>query len=73
MGADPLDHAGTQILLDPFQCAWQDHFHVVGLELQAVSLVVMPGTDTVDEFAGGNGRGIAYHGDQLPLPPDLDP
>lgn len=70
MGADPLDHAGTKIFLDPFEGAGGDRLELVRLELESVNAVVLPCPDAFDVFAGGDGCCGADDGDQVP--PSLD-
>ena len=71
MGANPLDHAGTEILLDTFESAGGNGFQLTGLELEAMGTVVVPYSDTLDVFAGGDGCRGADNGNQLPLAFDL--
>ena len=73
MGADPLDHPGTEILLDAFQSAGGHDFELIGFELEAVSAVVVPDADALDIFTGGDGGSRTDDSNQLPLALDLDP
>ena len=73
MGADPLDHAGTEVLLDALQGARRDVFQVGCLELEPVGPVVMPDAHALDELAGGDGGGAPDYRNQFPMPLDLDP
>ena len=72
-GADPLDHPGTEILLDTFEGAGGHDFELIGFELEAVRAVVVPDADALDILTGGDGGSRADNSNQLPLTLDLDP
>ena len=66
-GADPLDHPGTEILLDTFEGAGGHDFELIGFELEAVRAVVVPDADALDILTGGDGGSRADNSNQLPL------
>ena len=71
--ADALDHAGAEILLDAFERGGRNDPQVIGLELQAMGLVVDPPAEGFDEFAGGDGGSSAHDGEEIALALDLHP
>jgi hypothetical protein len=71
--SDTCDQARGEIPLDALErCGWAD-LQEGRTELRAVSAVVHPRAADLDEFAGGDHRRVTDHGDQVPLPPGLDP
>ena len=71
--ADAADHAGAEVFLDPFQGCRRCDLEEDGLELQAMGAVVDPDTAHLHPFARAYARGMADHGDKVPLAADLHP
>src|SRR6267142_1243571 len=70
---DATDHAGAEVLLDPFDRRWRCGLEERGLELDAVGAVVDPVAARLDELAGRDHRRVAEDGDQVALAARLDP
>ena len=71
-GADPSDHAGAEILLDPFDRRGRCRAQEARFELRSVRSVVDPDARRLNELAGADHRRVTDHGDQVTLAPRLD-
>ena len=71
--ADPLDHAGAQVLLDAIEGARGDHPQIARLEWQPMLAIVDPPALGLEGLAGGEAGRRADDGDQLALPAHLHP
>ena len=72
-GADPTDHPGAQVFLDPLHRGRRRRLEKGGSELDAVGAIVDPVAIRLDKLAGRDHRGMADDGDQIALPTCLDP
>ena len=62
---DPLDEARAQILGNAGNRVRRRGLELVGLELQAMRLIVDPLAERLDVFARDDGRQVADDGDQI--------
>src|SRR5215467_2744905 len=62
------DHAGREVFFDAVVRSWRRCAQEPRLELLAVGAVVNPCARGRDPLAGGNGCGIANHGDDVTTP-----
>src|SRR5467141_3852822 len=69
---DATDHAGAEILLDPFDSGRRCGLEERGLELDAVGAVVDPGSARLNELAGRDHRRVTEDGDQVALAAGFD-
>src|SRR5260221_39055 len=69
---DATDHAGAEVLLDPFDRRWRCGLEERGSELDAVRAIVDPGSARLDELAGRDHRRVTEDSDQVALPAGFD-
>jgi len=69
---DTLDHAGAEVFLDAFQRGGWHDLQLGGLELQAMGAIIDPDAQAFDVLARRHRSRRSGHGDQVPLPADLD-
>ena len=70
--ADAADHAGTKIFLDALDRCRRRRLEKPGAELDAMRAVVGPFAAGLDEFSGGDRRGMPNDGDEIALAPRFD-
>ncbi len=71
--ADAADHAGREVLFDAVDRCRRRGTQKPSLELLAMGAIVHPITRRRDPLAGGDRRGVADHGHQVPMSPRLGP
>jgi hypothetical protein len=71
--ANAADHARAEVLLDAFGRSGGRGLEEPGLELLAMGAIVCPIACGRNPLAGGNHGGVANNGDEIAMPPRLDP
>jgi hypothetical protein len=69
---DALDHAGAEVFFDAFQGGGWHDLQLRRLELQAMGAIIDPDAQAFDVLTRRHRSRRAGHGDQVPLPADLD-
>jgi serine/threonine protein kinase len=71
--ADAADHARREVLFDAVDRGRRRGTQKPSLELLAMGAIVHPITRCRDPLAGGDRRGVADHGHEIPMSPRLGP
>ena len=71
--ADPLDHAGPKVFLDPVDTGGGRGSQELCFELEPVRPVVEPDPGGGDPLPRRDHRGVPHRGHQVPMAPGLDP
>lgn len=67
-GADPPDHARSQIFLDAFGCRRRTHAQELCPKLETMVAIIGPGSGGLNRFTRRYHRSLTDEGDQVPLP-----